>query len=65
MVLCAGSMHSPQILQLSGIGPEAQLRSKDIPVVANLAGVGQNMQVTASLLCGTLQLQLWECMHVV
>ncbi|EIE18382.1 alcohol oxidase [Coccomyxa subellipsoidea C-169] len=44
VVLCAGSIHSPQILQLSGIGPQAELRSKDIPVVADLPGVGQNMQ---------------------
>ncbi|CAL8465624.1 g5160 [Coccomyxa elongata] len=44
VVLCAGSIHSPQILQLSGIGPQAQLREKGIPVVTDLPGVGQNMQ---------------------
>ncbi|KAK9900983.1 hypothetical protein WJX75_005322 [Coccomyxa subellipsoidea] len=45
VVLCAGSIHSPQILQLSGIGPQGQLREKGIPVVVDLPGVGKNMQV--------------------
>lgn len=45
VVLCAGSIHSPQILQLSGIGPQSELREKGIPIVADLPGVGQNMQV--------------------
>ncbi|KAK9901079.1 hypothetical protein WJX75_002208 [Coccomyxa subellipsoidea] len=44
VVLCAGSIHSPQILQLSGIGPQGQLREKGIPVVVDLPGVGKNMQ---------------------
>ena len=44
VVLCAGSIHTPQILALSGIGPGAQLREHGIPVVADLPAVGQNMQ---------------------
>ncbi|KAK9915579.1 hypothetical protein WJX75_001098 [Coccomyxa subellipsoidea] len=44
VVLCAGSIHLPQILQLSGIGPQGQLREKGIPVVVDLPGVGKNMQ---------------------
>ena len=45
VVLCAGSIHSPQILQLSGIGPQAHLQEKGIPVVMDLPGVGKKMQV--------------------
>jgi choline dehydrogenase len=45
--MCAGSIHTPQVLQLSGIGPAGQLRDYSIPVVADLLGVGQNMQVSS------------------
>ena len=34
---------SPQLLMVSGIGPEATLEKFEIPVVAILEGVGQNM----------------------
>lgn len=44
VVLCAGSIGSPQLLQLSGIGPAALLREHGIPVVADLPGVGENLQ---------------------
>ena len=44
MLLCAGSIGSPQILQLSGIGPAALLQSLDIPVLQDLEGVGANLQ---------------------
>jgi len=43
-VLAAGSIGSPQILQLSGIGPAALLRSRGIDVVRDLPGVGENLQ---------------------
>jgi choline dehydrogenase len=43
-LLAAGAIGSPQILQLSGIGPAAQLRKYGIPVVADLSGVGENLQ---------------------
>jgi choline dehydrogenase len=42
VVLCAGVYRSPQILMLSGIGPEAELRRHGIPVHHALAGVGAN-----------------------
>jgi choline dehydrogenase len=42
--LCAGSIGSPQLLQLSGIGPGALLRDKGIEVVHDLPGVGENLQ---------------------
>ncbi|GAB3775904.1 GMC family oxidoreductase N-terminal domain-containing protein [Ramlibacter monticola] len=44
VLLCAGSIGSPQILQLSGIGPAALLREHGIPVVQDLPGVGENLQ---------------------
>jgi len=43
VVLAAGSIGSPQILQLSGIGPRALLQSFGIPLVHELAGVGENL----------------------
>ena len=42
VILSAGAIHSPTILQRSGIGPAALLRRHDIPVLADLP-VGQNL----------------------
>ena len=44
IVLSAGSMASPQILMLSGVGPADHLREMGIPVVHDLPGVGQNLR---------------------
>jgi choline dehydrogenase len=44
VILAAGALQSPQLLQLSGIGPQALLREFGIPVVANRPGVGENLQ---------------------
>jgi choline dehydrogenase len=44
VLLCAGSIGSPQILQLSGIGPAPLLQGLGIPVVHDLPGVGANLQ---------------------
>jgi choline dehydrogenase len=44
VVLSAGAVNSPQLLQLSGIGPGALLQSLGIPVVQDLPGVGANLQ---------------------
>ena len=44
VLLCGGAINSPQTLMLSGIGPAAHLESLDIEVVADLPGVGQNLQ---------------------
>jgi choline dehydrogenase len=44
IVLSAGAIQSPQLLQLSGIGPGRLLFSLGIPVVADLPGVGENLQ---------------------
>jgi choline dehydrogenase len=43
VVLCAGAIRSPQLLMLSGVGPEDQLRQFGIPVIEHLPGVGQNL----------------------
>ena len=44
VILSAGAIGSPQILQLSGIGPGALLQNFGIEVVKNLDGVGANLQ---------------------
>jgi choline dehydrogenase len=44
VILCAGAIGSPQLLMLSGIGDAAQLAANGIACVANLPGVGQNLQ---------------------
>jgi choline dehydrogenase len=43
-ISAAGSVGSPHILQLSGIGPGALLRKHGIPVVVDAPGVGENLQ---------------------
>jgi choline dehydrogenase len=44
VILAAGAVASPKILELSGIGDGARLRELGIPVVQNLPGVGENLQ---------------------
>jgi choline dehydrogenase len=44
IVLAAGAINSPQILQLSGVGPGAELQAHGIEVVHALDGVGRNLQ---------------------
>jgi choline dehydrogenase len=44
VLLCAGSIASPQILQRSGVGPAALLQELNIPLVHDLPGVGANLQ---------------------
>ena len=42
VLLCAGAVHSPQLLMLSGVGPAAHLESLGIRVKVDLGGVGAN-----------------------
>ena len=44
VILCGGSINSPQLLQLSGVGPAGLLREHGIEVVADRPGVGENLQ---------------------
>jgi choline dehydrogenase len=44
VILAAGALQSPQLLQLSGVGSPALLRQFAIPVVHALPGVGENLQ---------------------
>jgi choline dehydrogenase len=44
VILCGGAINSPQLLQLSGVGPAGLLREHGIDVVADLPGVGENLQ---------------------
>ena len=44
VILCAGAVGSPQILQLSGLGPAQRLQSLGIAVQKDIPGVGENLQ---------------------
>jgi choline dehydrogenase len=44
LIVSAGSINSPQLLKLSGVGPGAELSALGIPVVRDLPGVGENLQ---------------------
>jgi choline dehydrogenase len=44
VILAAGAIGSPQILQLSGIGPGAVLHAAGVPIRYDLPGVGENLQ---------------------
>lgn len=44
IILCGGAINTPQLLQLSGVGPAALLAKHGIKCVSDLAGVGKNMQ---------------------
>jgi choline dehydrogenase len=44
VILCGGAINSPQLLQLSGIGNARELSPLGVRVVADLPGVGENLQ---------------------
>ncbi len=44
IILCGGAINTPQLLQLSGIGDAEELRQVGIDVVADVPGVGENLQ---------------------
>jgi choline dehydrogenase-like flavoprotein len=43
VLLCAGALQSPQLLMLSGIGPQAHLKDMGLAVQHDLPGVGQHL----------------------
>jgi choline dehydrogenase len=44
IIVCAGAVNSPHILQVSGLGPASLLQEQGIPVIAHLPGVGGNLR---------------------
>ena len=44
VILCGGAINSPQLLMLSGIGDSSHLHNHGIEVIADVKGVGQNLQ---------------------
>ncbi len=44
IILCGGAINTPQLLQLSGVGPAGLLGGLGVHVVADLPGVGENLQ---------------------
>jgi choline dehydrogenase len=44
VIVAGGAFNSPQLLQLSGVGPAEHLRSLGIPVIADMPGVGADLQ---------------------
>ena len=44
VILCGGAINTPQLLQLSGVGRADELTALGIDVVADLSGVGENLQ---------------------
>ena len=44
VILCGGAVNSPQLLMLSGIGPQEHLAGFGVPVIHHLPGVGQSLQ---------------------
>jgi choline dehydrogenase-like flavoprotein len=64
IILCAGALQSPKILQLSGIGPADHLRSLKLPVICDSPGVGANLRDHWGLrlqyrLCGAFGYNPW------
>lgn len=55
VVLCGGAVNSPQLLMLSGIGPEAELKRHGIALRCHAPGVGQNLQDHVDLM------MQWHC----
>ena len=55
VILCGGAVNSPQLLQLSGIGPAEHLRAMGLPVVHDSPDVGGNLQDHLDMIVQ------WEC----
>lgn len=47
VIVSAGTFQSPQLLMVSGVGPEPTLSQYNIPIIADRPGVGQNMWVSS------------------
>ncbi|KAI8972817.1 alcohol oxidase [Trametes punicea] len=62
VIVCAGALASPQLLQLSGIGPRAHLEAKGIPVVRDMPGVGNYLQDHVAVTL-TFEVPMDDSMH--
>ncbi len=51
VILCAGAINTPAILERSGVGQAARLQALGIPVVHDLQGVGENLQDHLQIRC--------------
>ena len=50
VLMCAGAVHTPYLLQHSGFGPADHLQKMGINVLSDLPGMGRNLQVGAVIL---------------
>ena len=60
VILAGGAVNSPQLLQLSGIGAPELLKRHNIPVVAALPGVGENLQDHACIMIKQEMTKPWS-----
>ncbi|KAL6235517.1 hypothetical protein BDW75DRAFT_230244 [Aspergillus navahoensis] len=60
VLVAAGALHTPQVLQLSGIGPRDLLEALEIPVISDLLGVGSNLQDQTTFPFATEQRVLYD-----
>ena len=61
IILSAGAIRSPQILMLSGVGPQEQLTEQSIDIVQDLPGVGENhMEHPAAYMMYEMSLPTWS-----
>jgi choline dehydrogenase-like flavoprotein len=51
VILCAGAINTPQLLQLSGVGPGPLLQELGVEMIAESAGVGENLQDHLQVRC--------------
>lgn len=55
VILAAGGVFSPALLQVSGVGPRAMLESIGVNTLVDLPGVGNNLQDHPMIQAGELQ----------
>ncbi|POS69025.1 GMC oxidoreductase [Diaporthe helianthi] len=63
VIVSAGTIHTPQLLQLSGIGPASLLEEGGIDVLVNLPGVGQNFHDHSNLAAMNITLSKLADIH--
>lgn len=61
IIMAAGTIHTPQILQASGVGPKNLLKEAGVPVVVDSPGVGSNFQDQPFLVAPTFNCKGIHC----